>query len=283
MLTELRISGLGVIDEAVADFAPGLSVLTGETGAGKTMVVTGLRLLAGGRADPGRVRRGADKAVVEGRFDLAAAATMASEDREQLDRLLEEADVELDEDGTVIAARRVGADGRSRARLGGRSVPAGTLARFCSPVLAVHGQNDQLRLLRPDRQREAVDSHGGEPARAALRAYRETFHRWREAERSLAERTGRARELAREADLLRHGLDEIDALDPRPGEEAELDAVIRRLTDSEELREVAGQAHETLTGDGETAEPVVNVLDQLRQRLAGAGDPALDPIATSID
>ncbi|MBB1042754.1 AAA family ATPase, partial [Dietzia sp. Cai40] len=269
MLTELRISGLGVIDEAVADFAPGLSVLTGETGAGKTMVVTGLRLLAGGRADPGRVRRGADKAVVEGRFDLAAAATMASEDREQLDRLLEEADVELDEDGTVIAARRVGADGRSRARLGGRSVPAGTLARFCSPVLAVHGQNDQLRLLRPDRQREAVDSHGGERARVALRAYRETFHRWREAERSLAERTGRARELAREADLLRHGLDEIDALDPRPGEEAELDAVIRRLTDSEELREVAGQAHETLTGDGETAEPVVNVLDQLRQRLAG--------------
>ncbi|MBB1046598.1 DNA repair protein RecN, partial [Dietzia cercidiphylli] len=223
------------------------------------------------------------KAVVEGRFDLAAAATMASEDRDQLDRLLEEADVELDEDGTVIAARRVGADGRSRARLGGRSVPAGTLARFCSPVLAVHGQNDQLRLLRPDRQREAVDSHGGERARVALRAYRETFHRWREAERSLAERTGRARELAREADLLRHGLDEIDALDPRPGEEAELDAVIRRLTDSEELREVAGQAHETLTGDGETAEPVVNVLDQLRQRLAGAGDPALDPIATSID
>ncbi|GAA1716317.1 DNA repair protein RecN [Dietzia cercidiphylli] len=283
MLMELRISGLGVIDEAVADFAPGLSVLTGETGAGKTMVVTGLRLLAGGRADPGRVRRGADKAVVEGRFDLAAAATMASEDRDQLDRLLEEADVELDEDGTVIAARRVGADGRSRARLGGRSVPAGTLARFCSPVLAVHGQNDQLRLLRPDRQREAVDSHGGERARVALRAYRETFHRWREAERSLAERTGRARELAREADLLRHGLDEIDALDPRPGEEAELDAVIRRLTDSEELREVAGQAHETLTGDGETAEPVVNVLDQLRQRLAGAGDPALDPIATSID
>lgn len=285
MLTELRISGLGVIDEAVADFAPGLSVLTGETGAGKTMVVTGLRLLAGGRADPGRVRRGADKAVVEGRFDLAAAATMDVADRRELDELLEDADVELDEDGSVIAARRVGADGRSRARLGGRSVPAGTLARFCAPVLAVHGQNDQLRLLKPDRQREAVDSHGGAAARAALEAYRETFHKWREAGRILAERTGRARELAREADMLRLGLDEIDALDPKPGEEAELDAVIRRLTDSEELREVAGQAHETLTGDGESAEPaepVVNVLDHLRHRLAAAGDPALDPIATSI-
>ena len=282
MLTELRISGLGVIDEAVAEFAPGLSVLTGETGAGKTMVVTGLRLLAGGRADPGRVRRGADLALVEGRFDLAAAATMDTADRRELDRLIEEADVDLDEDGSVIAARRVGADGRSRARLGGRSVPAGTLARFCAPVLAVHGQNDQLRLLRSDRQRDAVDAHGGEEARAALEAYRRTYHRWREASRSLTERTERARELAREADLLRMGLEEIDALAPRPGEEAELDAVIRRLADSEELREVAGQAHEALSGDGETAEPMVGVLDHLRQRLAGAGDPALEPIATSI-
>ena len=282
MLTELRISGLGVIDEAVAEFSPGLSVLTGETGAGKTMVVTGLRLLAGGRADPGRVRRGADKALVEGRFDLAATATMDAADRRELDELLEDADVDLDEDGSVIASRRVGADGRSRARLGGRSVPAGTLARFCTPILAVHGQNDQLRLLRPDRQRDAVDAHGGDDALAALDAYRDTYRRWREAERSLAERTGRARELAREADLLRMGLEEIDELAPEPGEEAELDALIRRLTDSEELREVAGQAHEVLTGDGETTEPVVGALDQLRTRLAAAGDPALDPIATSI-
>lgn len=282
MLTELRISGLGVIDEAVADFAPGLSVLTGETGAGKTMVVTGLRLLAGGRADPGRVRRGADKAVVEGRFDLAASATMDRAERRDLDALLDEADVDLDEDGSVIAARRVGADGRSRARLGGRSVPAGALARFCAPVLAVHGQNDQLRLLRPDRQREAVDVHGGERTREALEAYRVTYRRWREAERSLAERTGRSRELAREADLLRHGLEEIDSVEPQQGEEAELDVLIRRLTDSEELREVAGQAHEALSGDGATSESVVGVVDQARQRLSATGDPALEAIATSM-
>ncbi|WP_010541875.1 DNA repair protein RecN [Dietzia alimentaria] len=283
MLTELRISGLGVIDEAVADLSPGLSVLTGETGAGKTMVVTGLRLLAGGRADPGRVRKGATRAVVEGRFDLGAVDTMDPADRHELNELLEDTDVDLDEDGSVIAARRVGGDGRSRARLGGRSVPAGTLARFCAPVLAVHGQNDQLRLLRPDRQRDAVDSHGGEGARVALEAYRETHRRWREAESSLSERTGRARELAREADLLRMGIEEIDALAPKSGEEAELDALIRRLTDSEELREIAGQAHEVLSGDGESVEPVVGILDQLRQRLSGAGDPALDPIATSIE
>lgn len=282
MLTELRISGLGVIDEAVADFSPGLSVLTGETGAGKTMVVTGLRLLAGGRADPGRVRRGADRALVEGRFDLTTTVTADEPHRHGLYELLEDSDAEFDEDGSVIAVRRVGADGRSRARLGGRSVPAGTLARFCAPVLAVHGQNDQLRLLRADHQRDAVDTHGGDAARTALEAYRDTFRRWRQAEASLAERTGRARELAREADLLRMGLEEIDALSPQPGEESELDAQIRRLSDSEELREIAGAAHEVLAGDGETTEPVVGVLDQLGQRLSGAGDPALDPIATSI-
>ncbi|HIW69629.1 DNA repair protein RecN [Dietzia aerolata] len=282
MLTELRISGLGVIDEAVADFSPGLSVLTGETGAGKTMVVTGLRLLAGGRADPGRVRRGSDKALVEGRFDLSTAATINDDDRRELDELLDESDADRDEDGSVIAVRRVGADGRSRARLGGRSVPAGTLGRFCAPLLAVHGQNDQLRLLRSDHQRDAVDTHGGDEARDALAAYRQTYRQWREAEASLAERTGRARELAREADLLKMGLEEIDALAPQAGEEAELDALIRRLTDSEELREVAGSAHEALTGDGESTEPMVGVLDQLRQRLAGTDDPALDPIATSI-
>lgn len=282
MLTELRISGLGVIDEAVADFSPGLSVLTGETGAGKTMVVTGLRLLAGGRADPGRVRRGSDKALVEGRFDLSTAATINDYDRRELDELLDESDADRDEDGSVIAVRRVGADGRSRARLGGRSVPAGTLGRFCAPLLAVHGQNDQLRLLRSDHQRDAVDTHGGDEARDALAAYRQTYRQWREAEASLAERTGRARELAREADLLKMGLEEIDALAPQAGEEAELDALIRRLTDSEELREVAGSAHEALTGDGESTEPMVGVLDQLRQRLAGTDDPALDPIATSI-
>lgn len=281
MLTELQITGLGVIDEAVAEFAPGFSVLTGETGAGKTMVVTGLRLLAGGRADPSRVRRGADRAVVEGRFDLSDADAVAAGERDELERLLDDNDVERDDDGSVIASRRVGADGRSRARLGGRSVPAGTLSRFCAPLLTVHGQNDQLRLLRPDRQRDAVDAHGGEATAASLADYREVFRRWRRTTAELADRTGRARELEREADLLRHGLAEIDEVDPHEGEDDELDARIRRLTDSEALREVAGEAHGALTGNGGD-ESVVAMLDRIRHRLAGAEDPALDGIAASI-
>ena len=281
MLTELQITGLGVIDEAVAEFAPGFSVLTGETGAGKTMVVTGLRLLAGGRADPSRVRRGADRAVVEGRFDLSDADAVAAGERDELERLLDDNDVERDDDGSVIASRRVGADGRSRARLGGRSVPAGTLSRFCAPLLTVHGQNDQLRLLRPDRQRDAVDAHGGEATAASLADYREVFRRWRRTTAELADRTGRARELEREADLLRHGLAEIDEVDPHEGEDDELDARIRRLTDSEALREVAGEAHGALTGNGGD-ESVVAMLDRIRHRLASAEDPALDGIAASI-
>lgn len=282
MLTELRITGLGVIDEAVAEFSPGFSVLTGETGAGKTMVVTGLRLLSGGRADPSRVRRGRERAVVEGCFDLSDAGALGEAERAELDEVLDEADAERDEDGSVLLARRVGTDGRSRARLGGRSVPAGTLARFCTPVLAVHGQNDQLRLLRPDRQRDAVDAHGGTATADALAAYREVFGRWRAAEAALAERTGRAREFAREADVLRHGLGEIDEVDPQPGEDVELDARIRRLTDSESLREVAGQAHEALSGEGDEGVAVVPLLDQLGHRLSTADDPRLDEIAGTL-
>ena len=281
MLTELRINGLGVIDDAVAEFAPGFTALTGETGAGKTMVVTGLRLLAGGRAEAGRVRRGQDRALVEGCFDLSDPAGLSGPERREIDAVLDEADAERDEDGSVIVSRRVGADGRSRARLGGRAVPAGTLARFCAPVLAVHGQNDQLRLLRPDRQRDAVDAHGGEATASAGRAYREVFHRWRRAETTLAERTERGRELAREADLLRHGLDEIDRVAPQPGELDELDSLIRRLTDSEALREVAGAAHSALSGDDEGA-AVVALLDQLAGRLAAAGDPQLEAVAASM-
>ncbi|MGH3911763.1 MAG: AAA family ATPase, partial [Pseudonocardiaceae bacterium] len=133
MLTEMRIEGLGVIDEATLDLHPGLTVITGETGAGKTMVVTGLHLLSGGRADASRVRSGADRAVVEGRFRLSAASPAAT--------LATEVGARTDEDGSLIASRTVTADGRSRAHLGGRSVPAGVLSDLTDGMLALHGQN----------------------------------------------------------------------------------------------------------------------------------------------
>ena len=160
MLAEMRIQGLGVIDDATLELDAGLTVLTGETGAGKTMVVTGLTLLGGGRAEASRVADGARRAVVEGRFTADAAALAVAD----------EVGAEADDDGALIAVRTVGADGRSRAHLGGRAVPVGVLARLADSALAVHGQNDQLRLLRPAEQRALLDRFAGDAVGEPLAA-----------------------------------------------------------------------------------------------------------------
>ena len=152
MLAEIRIESLGAITSATAEFDRGLTVLTGETGTGKTMVVTGLHLLGGARADATRVRSGAERAVVEGRFDTADldAATAT-----QIDDILDSSGADRDDDGSIIALRSVSRDGPSRAYLGGRSVPAKSLTTFTNGLLTLHGQNDQLRLMRPEQQRGA--------------------------------------------------------------------------------------------------------------------------------
>jgi hypothetical protein len=162
MLAEMRIRGLGVIDDATLELDPGLTVLTGETGAGKTMVVTGLTLLGGGRAEASRVSSDATRAIVEGVFQADADALA----------LAEEVGADADDDGSLIASRTLSADGRSRAHLGGRSVPAGVLARLAERSLAVHGQNDQLALLRPAEQRALLDRFAGRrsPARCSSTA-----------------------------------------------------------------------------------------------------------------
>lgn len=280
MLCEVDISGLGVIDRARAPFSSGLTVVTGETGAGKTMVVTSLHLLSGARADPGRVREGRDKAVVEGRFatDGTDAATVAA-----VDEVLEATGGARDEDGTVIAVRTVNADGRSRANLGGRSVPAGALAEFTAPLITVHGQNDQLRLQRPDQQRDALDRFGDRTIAGPAKRYRAARTAWLRARNELLDRVARSRELAREADQLRFGLDEIGAVDPNPGEDVELVALIRRLGDLESLRESAARAHEALVGGDAGDEPAaMALLGAARSALGGAEDPALTALEPRI-
>ncbi len=214
MLAEMRIQGLGVIDDATLELDAGLTVLTGETGAGKTMVVTGLTLLGGGRAEASRVADGARRAVVEGRFTADAAALAVAD----------EVGAEADDDGALIAVRTVGADGRSRAHLGGRAVPVGVLARLADSALAVHGQNDQLRLLRPAEQRALLDRFAGDAVGTPLQRYRAVRAEWQAVAAELVERRDGARRLAQEADLLRHGLTEIEAVDPQPGEDRELTA-----------------------------------------------------------
>src|SRR5690349_18226295 len=193
MLTEIRIESLGAISAATAEFDRGLTVLTGETGTGKTMVVTSLHLLGGARADATRVRSGSDRAVVEGRF---STIELGEDVTGRVEEILESSGAERDDDGSVIAARSVSRAGPSRAYLGGRSVPAKSLSSFTAQVLTLHGQNDQLRLMRPDEQRAALDRFA--EVDKPLTRYRAIREEWLTARRDLADRRRRARELAQE-------------------------------------------------------------------------------------
>ncbi len=276
MLAEIRIDGLGVISSAVAPFHEGLTVLTGETGAGKTMVVTSLHLLSGARADPNRVRLGTGRAVVEGRFTTEGVNETA---RAEVDRVLESTASQRDDDGSVIVVRTVNSDGRSRAHLGGRSVPAAVLVEFTAPLLTVHGQNDQLRLQRPDQQRDALDRFGGDSLVALREKYGKLRNRWLEARNELIERTERSRELAQEADRLQHALNEIDTAAPQPGEDVSLIAEVRRLSDLDSLREAAEGAQAVLGGD----DTAMDLLGTARNRLSGNDDPALTALLPRLD
>jgi DNA repair protein RecN (Recombination protein N) len=248
VLSEIRIESLGAISVATAEFDRGLTVLTGETGTGKTMVVTGLHLLGGARADASRVRSGADRAVVEGRFTTADLDEKAAA---LIDEVLDASGAERDEDGSIIALRSVSRDGPSRAYLGGRSVPAKSLSGFTTELLTLHGQNDQLRLMRPDEQRGALDRFAAVGAR--LERYRKLRDAWQSARRDLVDRSHRARELAQEADRLKFALHEIHTVDPAPGEDDALIADILRLSELDALREAAAGARGALSGAGEDA------------------------------
>ncbi|WP_101258267.1 DNA repair protein RecN [Streptomyces barkulensis] len=277
VLEEMRIRALGVIDDAVVELSPGFTAVTGETGAGKTMVVTSLGLLLGGRADAALVRVGAKAAVVEGRIVLPPGAPAA--------RRAEEAGAELDE-GALLVSRTISAEGRSRAHVGGRSAPVGLLSELGEDLVAVHGQTDQQGLLRPARQREALDRYAGEAVSAPLAEYGRAYRRLRAVFAELAELTTRARERAQEADLLRFGLEEIAAAEPRAGEDAELAAEAERLGHAEALASAAATAHGALAGDPADPESVdAGALVAGAQRALEAvrsHDPALAALADRL-
>jgi DNA repair protein RecN (Recombination protein N) len=279
MLTEIHIESLGAISVATAEFGRGLTVLTGETGTGKTMVVTGLHLLGGARADANRVRSGADRAVVEGRFttsDLDDA--MAA----RLDGMLDLSGAERDEDDSVIALRSVSRDGPSRAYLGGRSVPAKSLSGFTTELLTLHGQNDQLRLMRPEEQRGALDRFAA--AGPAVERYRKLRDAWLSARRDLSDRRGRARELAQEADRLKFALNEIETVDPQPAEDDALVADIVRLSELDTLREAANGARRLLSGmlDDADGSGAAESLGRARSALESTDDATLQALAEQI-
>ncbi len=278
MVDEVRIQGLGVIDEAVLDLSPGFNVVTGETGAGKTMVVTSLGLMFGGRADPQRVRPGAGRATVEGRIVVDPGGRVVER--------VEDAGGELD-DGALIVTRSVSAEGRSRAFLGGRSVPVSVLITLADDLVAVHGQSDQQRLLQSSRQRGALDRYAGGSLTKPMRAYTKTYQRHRQVSALLEELTTRARERAQEADVLRFGLEEIEKVDPKDGEDTDLAAEEERLGHADALRGAADTAHEALLGDPAAAFEAANVtglLGQARNALDAVRDhdPELAALADRL-
>ncbi|GHF08166.1 DNA repair protein RecN [Streptomyces werraensis] len=277
MLEEMRIRSLGVIDDAVVELSPGFTAVTGETGAGKTMVVTSLGLLLGGRADAALVRIGARNAVVEGRIAVPEGSPAVVR--------AEEAGAELDE-GTLLVSRTVSAEGRSRAHLGGRSVPVGLLAELADDLVAVHGQSDQQGLLKLSRQRQALDRYAGYAVAVPLGKYAEAYKRLRAVTAELEEITTRARERAQEADLLRFGLEEIAAVEPRAGEDTELAEEAERLGHAEALASAAAVAHAALAGNPEDPEGVdAGTLVAGAQRAleaVRAHDPALAALTDRI-
>ncbi|GAA2069632.1 DNA repair protein RecN [Aeromicrobium halocynthiae] len=274
MWQHLRLSSLGVIDSAELDLDAGLTVITGETGAGKTMVVTALGLLRGERADAGLVRHGTDRARVEASITVPADSAVAPR--------VEEAGGSLDGD-VVVLARVLSAQGRSRAVAGGATVPASLLSAVTDELVAVHGQSDQHRLLRPSEQRAALDRLAGEELAVLLEEYRPAFERLLSARARLLDVRGHARERAQELDLLRRGLEDVTTVAPESGEDEALRAEQSRLAHAETLARGAATAHGLLSADpdGNDARTLAASAAQALGDAAGH-DEVLDQLAARV-
>ncbi|HEY6682423.1 MAG TPA: DNA repair protein RecN [Propionibacteriaceae bacterium] len=270
MITELRIADLGVISDAIISLHPGLTVVTGETGAGKTMIISGLGLLLGGRADPRSVRRGSERARVEGRFKI---------DNTELAQTVQEAGGQLDDD-ELIVARHLTSAGRSRAYVGGAQVPASVCAELTAALVRIHGQAEQERLTEADRQRQLLDRFADVPALEPLARYSSLWAEDRAVRTELAQLRTEAQSRAREIDLLRFGLDEIERIAPASGEDVALAAEALRLQSADDLRDSAESAVQALAGPDDEAGGALAMLYAARKVF----EPAVsrDPAATQL-
>lgn len=282
MIEQIDLRGLGVIDEATLPIGPGFTAITGETGAGKTMVVTGLGLLLGQRADSGAVRAGAPQASVDGVWLVDEHGAVADRVRDAGGAVEPLGDGRAE----LYLGRTLSAEGRSRATVGGRTAPAGVLADLADHLVVVHGQSDQLRLRSGAAQRDALDRFGGHAVTEALEQYRARFEHWRALVAERDEIAAHRQERADEAARLRQDLAEIEGLDPQPGEDAELDRRSQRLGHAEQLRSAAATAHAALSGDPDAVETadVTALLADARHALEREGqDEALAALAAQLE
>jgi DNA repair protein RecN (Recombination protein N) len=297
VLEQMRIRGLGVIEDAVLELSAGFTVVTGETGAGKTMVVSGLDLLFGGRAETTRIRPGADRATIEGRVLIPAEGSVAARAVEA-GAAIDPAEPGADgrERVELLLARVVGGQAqgtgqggpvRSRAHVGGQAVPVSVLADLGEDLIAMHGQSAQQRLLQPARQRSSLDRYAGDAVARPLAEYRATYQQYRDVAARLEELTTQARERAQEADALRYGLAEVEKAEPVAGELEKLVAESQRLGNAEALRAAAATAHEALVAADDAvaagdASSLVSAARRAVEQVRG-DDPALAPIATRLE
>ncbi len=276
VIESMRLQGLGVIAEATLPLGPGFTAITGETGAGKTMVLAGLGLLLGRRSDAGAVRSGATAAIAEGTWTVPADGAVVQ-------RVLE-AGGEVEPAGAgaaeLIITRTISAEGRSRASVGGRSAPASVLAEIADHLVVVHGQSDQMRLRSAAAQRDVLDRYGGDDVARAVARHRDAFTRVALLRRQLEELTRSRQERVAAAAALRADLAEIEAVAPEPGEDEALADRERRLAASEALRAAAAAAHAALSGDSETID-AITLLAEARRALEreATTDPAVAALA----
>ncbi len=280
MIEQIHLRDLGVIAEATLPIGPGFTAITGETGAGKTMVVTGLGLLLGQRADSGAVRSGAAQAAVDGVWLVPEQGAVA----ERVHDAGGEVEPVGDGRAELYLGRVLSGEGRSRATVGGRTAPAGVLADLADQLVVVHGQSDQLRLRSAAAQRDALDRFGGEAIADALGRYRDAHEHHRAVAEQLRVLTTERDARAREAEELRAALTEIEQLDPQPGEDLELSQRAERLANAEQLRQAAALAHEALSSDDDQPD-VQGLLGEARRALerAAHSDDALAGFASTLE
>lgn len=267
-LTEFSVHGLGTVDEVVLEPGAGLTAVTGESGAGKSMLMLGLALLGGARADGSLLRAGSSRILIEARFAVRVGEPLLAG--------VLAAGAELD-DGELLVSRTISAAGRSRCQVGGCSVPLGVLGELIGRLVQTTSQSSQLRLAAAGEQRASLDRYAGSAAAELTISYHHAYQRWRALRRELDALAGRSRASAFEADLLRGKVEEILRVDPQPGEDIALAEESSRLAGAAELGATAAAALAALAGDdrsdGEGS--ALSAVSAARRGLAGATDMVL--------
>lgn len=269
MIENLSIRSLGVISSAQLELQPGFTAITGETGAGKTMLLTGLGLLLGERADSSVVRSGEKQLLVEGRI--------LSKDNSLLSKL-SELGAEVSS-GEVLINRTVSNDGRSRAAIGGAGVPISTLNSVAQELVAVHGQSEQIRLKSASKQRQALDDFAGESLDGPLASYQQTYSQFRELQQRLDRMRSSSEQDAFRISKLKEQISDLERLQPEVGELTKLSDQLARLSNVEGLRQAASEAHELLAGEELDAR---SQLGRARRVLESANDSKLKELASLV-